>query len=107
MTTSLTFDAVSENKPGPKWAARWNRSWPAYEAWFVANGGDNCPDCVACNAALQENMPELVPVHAALVKVAGGSNRAARFFVNVVPTQLSGRMLIGLRGIERRHPIGW
>lgn len=24
---TLTFDAVAE--PGPEWAARWNRSWPA------------------------------------------------------------------------------
>ena len=32
---TLTFDAVSEATPGPKWAARWNRSWPAYEGWFT------------------------------------------------------------------------
>ena len=41
MTHSLTFDAISEATPGPKWTARWNRSWPAYEAWFVGRGGDN------------------------------------------------------------------
>lgn len=40
---SLTFDAVSEATPGPKWAARWARLWPAYEAWFMARGGDNGP----------------------------------------------------------------
>ena len=90
MTTSLTFDAVSEDKPGPKWAARWNRSWPAYEAWFVANGGDNGPDRAACDAALQEYMPELVPVHAALVKVTGGSNRAARFLSTWCPPSYLG-----------------
>lgn len=44
MTHSLTFDAISEAAPGPKWAARWGRSWPAYKAWFIARGGDNGPD---------------------------------------------------------------
>lgn len=90
MTTSLTFDAVSENKPGAKWAARWNRSWPAYEAWFVASGGDNGPDRAACEFALQEYMPELVPVHVALVKVAGGSDRAARFLSTWCPPSYLG-----------------
>ena len=85
MTASLSFNAVSENKPGQKWVARWNRSRPAYEAWFVTNGGDNGPDRAACDAALQEYMPELVPVHADLVKVTGGSDRAARFLSTWCP----------------------
>ena len=65
MTHSLTFDAISEATPGAKWAARWDRSWPAYEAWFTARGGDTGPDRTACEAALQQYMPELVPVHIA------------------------------------------
>jgi len=32
---TLTFDAVNEASPGPKWAARWNRSWPAYELSLI------------------------------------------------------------------------
>lgn len=90
MTMSLMFDAVSEAKPGPKWRARWDRSWPAYEAWFVANGGDAGPDRAACEAALAEHMPELVPVHAALLKVAGGSDRAARFLSTWCPPSYLG-----------------
>ena len=39
----LTFDAIDEAAPGPKWAARWARSWPAYEAWFRARSGDSSP----------------------------------------------------------------
>ena len=73
MTHSLTFDAISEAAPGPKWAARWGRSWPAYKAWFIARGGDNGPDRHACEAALQQYMPELAPVHAKLTALAGGT----------------------------------
>ncbi len=90
MTHSLTFDAVSEARPGPKWLARWNRSWPAYEAWFVANGGDNGPDRAACEAALRSYMPELVPVHAELTALTGGSDRAARFLSTWCPPSYLG-----------------
>ncbi|MCF3974415.1 C45 family autoproteolytic acyltransferase/hydrolase [Paracoccus sp. EGI L200073] len=76
---TLTFDAVDEAMPGPAWKRRWDRSWPAYEAWFIARGGDGGPSRAACRAALRDHMPELLPVHDRLVVLAGGSDRAARF----------------------------
>lgn len=87
---SLTFDAVSESAPGPKWVARWRRSWPAYEAWFVGRGGDNGPDRAECEAALGKYMPELVSVHARLTQLAGGGDRAARFLSTWCPPQYLG-----------------
>ncbi len=90
MTSSLIFDAVAEARPGPKWAARGQRSWPAYEAWFVNSGGDGGPDRATCEAALQGYMPELVPVHAELVALAGGSDRAARFLSTWCPPSYLG-----------------
>lgn len=88
---TLTFDAVAEATPGPKWAARWNRSWPAYEAWFVARGGDSGPSRVACRDAMKRYMPELVATYDRLVVVAGGSDRAARFLSTwCPPTYLGG-----------------
>ena len=82
---TLTFDAIDEAAPGPKWAARWNRSWPAYEAWFVARGGDRGPSRTACRDAMKRYMPELVSVYDRLVVVAGGSDRAARFLSTWCP----------------------
>lgn len=76
---SLTFDAVAEAEAGPKWRARWERSWPAYEAWFRSRGGDDGPSRAACEAAMQYYMPELLPVYRRLVRLAGGGDRAARF----------------------------
>ena len=88
---TLTFDAVSEPTPGPKWAARWQRSWPAYEAWFIARGGDQGPSNLECRDALKRYMPELVAVYDRLVVVAGGSDRAARFLSTwCPPTYLGG-----------------
>ncbi|SEK48209.1 Predicted choloylglycine hydrolase [Roseovarius nanhaiticus] len=89
--TTMTFDAVSEHRPGPKWHARWQRSWPAYEAWFIARGGESGPDARACRAAMQRHMPELISTYDQLVAIAGGSNRAARFLSTwCPPTYLGG-----------------
>lgn len=84
-THSLTFDAVQEAAPGSKWASRWARSWPAYEAWFIARGGDAGPSRADCEAALKAHMPELVPFHRRLTTLAGGSDRAARFLSTWCP----------------------
>ena len=85
MRHDLTFTAVAEARPGPKWCARWERSWPDYEAWFMARGGDGGPNRAACEAALARHMPELVPVHARLTRLAGGGDRAARFLASWCP----------------------
>lgn len=94
---TLTFDAVAEATAGPKWKARWNRSWPAYEAWFVARGGDLGPSRRQCRAAMQRHMPELLPVYDRLVRIAGGSDRAARFLSTwCPPTYLGGCSLAAM-----------
>lgn len=87
---TLTFDAVSEGTPGPKWAARWARSWPAYEAWFAARGGDEGPARAQCQDALKRYMPELLPLYHRLVELAGGSDRAARFLSTWCPPSYLG-----------------
>ncbi len=87
---TLTFDAVNEPAPGQKWAARWQRSWPAYEAWFIARNGDDGPSASQCRAQMLHYMPELVPVYDRLVDLAGGSDRAARFLSTWCPPRYLG-----------------
>ncbi|MFX0547256.1 C45 family autoproteolytic acyltransferase/hydrolase [Roseovarius sp. S1116L3] len=87
---TLTFDAISEKAPAEKWHKRWLRSWPAYEAWFVAHGGDAGPDRRACRSALGRYMPELLPVYDQLVAIAGGDDRAARFLSTWCPPRYLG-----------------
>ncbi|UWR24186.1 C45 family peptidase [Sulfitobacter sp. S190] len=83
--STLTFDAVDECLPGQKWLARWNRSWPAYEAWFTARGGDMGPSRSESEAALKRHMPELYPIYVKLLRLAGGTDRAARFLTTWCP----------------------
>ncbi|MFD2740091.1 C45 family autoproteolytic acyltransferase/hydrolase [Sulfitobacter aestuarii] len=86
----MTFDAISEAQPGAKWQQRWERSWPAYEAWFLGRGGDDGPDRVACRAALARHMPELLGLYDRLVELAGGGDRAARFLSTWCPPRYLG-----------------
>lgn len=98
--TTMTFDAVSETHPGPKWHARWQRSWPSYEAWFIARGGDSGPDRRACRKAMQHYMPELIPTYDQLVAVAGGSGRAAQFLSTWCPLSYLGGCSLAARADE-------
>lgn len=82
---SLTFDAVSEDRPGAKWRARWRRSWPAYRAWFLARGGSAGPSRADCERALARHMPELVPLHRKLSRLAGDGDLEARFLSTWCP----------------------
>jgi predicted choloylglycine hydrolase len=88
--TRMTFDAVAEARPGARWRQRWQRSWPEYEAWFVARGGDGGPDRLACRAALARHMPEILPLYDRLVSLAGGGDRAARFLSTWCPPRYLG-----------------
>lgn len=83
--TRMQFDAVAETRPGDKWRRRWQRSWPEYEAWFVARNGDRGPDRATCRAAVERYMPELLRVYDRLTALAGGGDRAARFLSTWCP----------------------
>ncbi|MHA6326246.1 C45 family autoproteolytic acyltransferase/hydolase [Roseivivax sp. CAU 1753] len=100
-TMTLTFDAVDEPTPGPKWAARWDRSWPAYEAWFIGRGGDRGPSARECRAALERHMPEIVALYDRLVALAGGSDRAARFLSTWCPPHYLGGCSIAAMADDR------
>lgn len=85
MKPELQFDAVSEPLPGPKWQERWKRSWPAYKSWFISRGGDKGPSRDACESALLEYMPELVPTWKRLTRLTGDDDLAARFLSTWCP----------------------
>ncbi|WP_424932749.1 C45 family autoproteolytic acyltransferase/hydolase [Amaricoccus macauensis] len=102
MKNSLTFDAIAEITPGPKWKARWDWSWPAYEAWFTSRGGDNGPSRAECEYALAEHMPELVPTYRRLVALAGGGDRAARFLSTWCPPAYLGGCSLAARSRSGR-----
>jgi predicted choloylglycine hydrolase len=75
---TLTFEAVSESQPGPRWQGRFERLWPGYRAWFLRDGDAARPSYTVARGMLAEHMPELLPTWERLVDLAGGGDLAAR-----------------------------
>lgn len=38
MEKALVFRTLQEEVPGPKWRSLFDYHWPAYEAWYLAEG---------------------------------------------------------------------
>jgi len=81
----LTFTALAEPRPGPKWQAMFERLWPQYQAWWMSEGETARPTYLAARRALHDHMPELLPVYEQLCELAGGGDRAARFLTLYEP----------------------
>ena len=75
----LEFEAISEDLPGAKWKALFDRHWQAYERWYLQAGERSRPTYLACRRALREHMPKLLPIWESLTDLAGGGDVAARF----------------------------
>ena len=75
----LMFDAIDEDRPGPKWRRVFDRHWHAYSRWFVHDGVRARPTYLASLRALRQHMPELLPAYEAIVEAAGGGDLEARF----------------------------
>lgn len=71
--------------PGPRWAATFERHWPAYRDWFLQDGEAARPSYLEATRLLRRHMPELVPTYERLVALAGGGDLAARALSLVDP----------------------
>jgi len=74
----LTFHAIAEPQPGARWQARFDETWPAWQAWYLRDGDAARPSYPVARRMLAEHMPELVPTWERLVELAGGGDLAAR-----------------------------
>ena len=75
----VVFRAVAEGVPGAQHKAQFERTWPAYRAWYLRDGEAARPSFVQCRRMLREHLPELVPTWEALVDLVGGGDLEARF----------------------------
>ena len=98
----LTFEAIEEFEPGPRWAALFERHWPRYRAWFLHEGEAARTSYAASLRALQEHMPELVPTYEKVCALAGGGDLEARFLGDVGAAVVPRRLLAG--GLAGRRP---
>lgn len=75
----ITWRAVSEADPGPKWAALFQQYWPAYRRWWLGQGESMRPTYLESRRNLARHMPEIVDLYDQLCELAGGGDQAARF----------------------------
>jgi len=75
---SKRFSAVDETLPGNKWLAHYHTALPAYRRWFASEGDIKRPPLHRCRAALQEHMPEMLPMWEHLVNLTGANDADAR-----------------------------
>ncbi len=76
---TLTFRAIAEDRPGPKWARLFREYWPAYSDWWAREGLTGRPTYLECRRALKRHMPELVGLYDRLCELAGGGDMESRF----------------------------
>ena len=75
----LIFDAIDEDRPGPKWRRAFDRHWHAYSRWFIRDGIRVRPTYLESLRALRKHMPEILPAYENIVEAAGGGDLEARF----------------------------
>lgn len=82
----LRFQAVHEETPADKWKAHFEKVWPDYNMWFLREGDGKRPGYMTCRRALQQHMPELVPLWEHLGELGGGGDQVARMLSLYCPT---------------------
>lgn len=75
--------AISEERPGPKWRARYQALWPGYARWFGGAAFDR--PLAARRAALSRHMPELVGLYDRVCDLAGDDPAAHAFLAGWAP----------------------
>ena len=75
----IVFEAIAEDRPGPKWRTIYDRHWHAYSRWFMRDGLKARPTYLASLRAIRQHMPELLPSYEAVAEAAGGGDLEARF----------------------------
>lgn len=75
----LTFRAIHEDRPGPKWAALFREHWPAYARWWSREGLTGRPTYMECRKAIRSHMPEILELYDELCELGGGGDMEARF----------------------------
>lgn len=76
--STKSFRAVEEAFPGDKWLAHYHAALPSYRSWFASEGELKRPSLEECGNALNDHMPELIPLWEHLVSISGADENDAR-----------------------------
>ncbi|MCL1125342.1 C45 family autoproteolytic acyltransferase/hydolase [Shewanella surugensis] len=80
------FQFIDEDKPSVKWLAFYNEAKGSYKQWFLKEGELNRPSFMSCKNALQEHMPELLPLWEHLLALTKADDIDARLLSFYCPT---------------------
>jgi predicted choloylglycine hydrolase len=87
----LTFAAVREESPGARFRELFERAWPHYRRWWLADGEEARPSYLACRRAIVTHMPEMADLYERMCEVVGGGDYESRFLsMYCPPPYLSG-----------------
>lgn len=81
----LGLRSVNEPHPGLKWQQLFEKSWPFYRNWFLAEGFKARPGFLTASSELRRHMPEIAPTYDRLVELVGGGDIEARFLALYCP----------------------
>ncbi len=81
----ISFSSIQEDKPGEKWKALFERTWPHYKTWFLSEGNLARKGYLTSATELKRHMPELASLYDQLVSLAGGGDLEARFLSMYCP----------------------
>ncbi len=81
----VSFGSLHEPKPGKKWKALFDHTWPHYRTWFLSEGYMARKGYLTSYSEFSRHMPELVPYYEQLLELAGGGDLEARFLSMYCP----------------------
>lgn len=81
----ISFNCIKEDKPGEKWKALFDKTWPFYKRWFLSDGHTARVGYLTSVGELERYMPEILPIYKKLVRLAGGDDLKARFLTMYCP----------------------
>jgi predicted choloylglycine hydrolase len=74
---SIALNAFHEDRPGPRWRALYDATWPGYRSWYLRPGTGTRPTVSEAEDALLRHMPELHPTWERLVAMTGRDSTTA------------------------------
>lgn len=81
----LSFSCIHEEKPGEKWKALFDGTWPHYKNWFLSEGYTARKGYLTSQMEFQKYMPELNSIYEQLIDLAGGGDIESRFLSMYCP----------------------
>lgn len=81
----ISFSCFQEEKPGEKWKALFDRTWPHYKTWFLSEGPGERKGYLTSSTAFNRYMPELTPLFEKLLELAGDGDLEGRFLSMYCP----------------------